>query len=65
MTKHPKHDAADRIGELHDAQDRQLADNLGIGKIDPKAALTGKIPLRVTTEVVSPYERKEKIVENK
>jgi hypothetical protein len=32
VTKHPKHDASDRIAELHDAQDRQLAANLGIDK---------------------------------
>lgn len=65
MVKHPKHDASDKIGELHAAQDRQLAANLGISNVDPKGNINSKIPLRVKSEVVSPYERKETLVGNK
>lgn len=51
--------------DQHAQHDRELAERVGIDRIDPKAGLDSKIPLRVQTEVVSTHERRETIVANK
>jgi len=72
MSKDNVRDSVKARTDLHEQQDQELADRLGVGKvsafgvgkIDPQAAIDSKIPLRVISEPdpTMPKGRRETVV---
>jgi hypothetical protein len=63
MTKEHVRASVNARIKTHYQQDQELADRIGLGKVDPNSGLN-KIPLRVKSETVSPNERRETIIKN-